>query len=416
MEILHLSTFDTIGGAARAAYRLHEGLQLVGVDSKMLVQKKASDNQAVISPKTSIGQATGRIRAELNKLFLLPYPHANQSMFSPQWIPDGLQTKIKQINPDIINLHWVANGFLQVESLKRWNKPIVWTLMDMWPFTGGCHYTQGCENYMQSCGVCPHLSSNKANDLSRQIWQRKAKTWKGLNLTIVSPTKWLADCARSSTLFKDLRIEVIPFCLDTNIYKPIDQRIARDALNLPHDKKLVLFGAIGATQDRRKGFHLLQPALQNLAKSELGPQTEVVVFGSSKPETPIDLGFPSHYLGHLDDQTSLALAYSASDVFVAPSLQEAFGQTASESMACGTPVVAFKGTGLADIVDHQHNGYLANPFEVKDLSHGIAWVLGEQAQHQAIRQHAREKAEKEFYLALQAHRYLKLFAELCSQY
>ena len=412
MKILHLSTFDIIGGAARAAYRLHEGLQSVGADSKMLVQKKASDNQAVISPKTSLGQASGRIRSEINQLSLLPHPHADQSMFSPQWVPDRLQPKIRQINPDIINLHWVANGFLRVESLKRWNKPIVWTLMDMWPFTGGCHYTQDCENYMQACGVCPHLSSSKAHDLSRQTWQRKAKAWKGLNLTIVSPSQWLADCARSSALFKDLRIEVSPFCLDTNIYKPTDRRVARDVLNLPHDKNLILFGAIGATQDRRKGFHLLQPALQNLAQSELGLKTEIVVFGSSRPETPVDLGFPCHYLGHLNDNVSLALAYSACDVFVAPSLQEAFGQTASEAMACGTPVVAFKGTGLADIVDHQQNGYLANPFEVKDLSQGIAWVLGEQEQHSAIGQHAREKAEKEFCLELQAHQYLKLFTEL----
>jgi glycosyltransferase involved in cell wall biosynthesis len=416
VKILHLSTFDTIGGAARAAYRLHEGLQSVGADSTMLVQKKASDNQAVISPKTRLGKSSGRIRSELNKLLLLPYPHAQKSMFSPQWVSDGLQLQIRQVNPDIINLHWVANGFLRIESLKQWNKPIVWTLMDMWPFTGGCHYTQDCENYMQSCGVCPHLSSTKANDLSRQTLQRKAKAWKGLNLTIVSPTKWLADCARSSTLFKDLRIEVIPFCLDTNAYKPIDRHIARDALNLPHDKKLILFGAIDATQDRRKGFHLLQPALQRLAQSKLGPQAEIVVFGSSRPTDPVDLGFPSHYLGHLNDQASLALAYSASDVFVAPSLQEAFGQTASESMACGTPVVAFKGTGLADIVDHQHNGYLANPFEVEDLAQGIAWVLGEQGRHQALQHCARKKAEKEFYLELQAHQYLKLFAELNDQY
>ena len=139
---------------------------------------------------------------------------------------------------------------------------------------------------------------------------------------------------------------------------------------------------------------------------------EIVVFGSSRPENPVDLGFLSHYLGYLSDNASLALAYSACDVFVAPSLKEAFGQTASEAMACGTPVVAFKETGLADIVDHQQNGYLANPFEVKDLSQGIAWVLGEQEQYPAVRQRAREKAEKEFCLELQAHRYLKLFTEL----
>ncbi|HIK39451.1 glycosyltransferase family 4 protein [Thermoleptolyngbya sp. M55_K2018_002] len=415
MKILHLSTFDTIGGAARAAYRVHRGLREIGSDSWMLVQKSVSGDRTVLAPKTVLGQVAGRLRAEVDGLALRPYPRVNKAVFDIQRAPNPLQHRIQQINPDIINLHWILNSYLPIEALPRFQKPIVWTLMDMWLFTGGCHYTQECEHFQQSCGTCPQLGSSKFNDLSYRTWQRKVKAWSNLNLTIVAPTRWLADCARASSLCKDLRIEVIPFCLDIRVYKPIDWQVARAALNLPLDKKLILFGAISATQDRRKGFHLLQPALQQLAQTELHQQAEVVVFGSSKPESPVDLGFPAHYLGHLNDHVSLALAYSAADVFVAPSLQEAFGQTASEAMSCGTPVVAFKGTGLADIVDHQHNGYLANPFEIEDLAQGIRWILGHTDSEKSLRLAARQKAEQAFALELQARRYLDLYQDLLAQ-
>lgn len=415
MKILHLSTFDIIGGAARAAYRIHHGLREVGADSWMLVQKKASDDRAVLGPQTAMGQIAGRTRSELSKLALRSYPKVNRSTFDPQQVPDRLFSHIAQVNPDVVNLHWILNGYLQVETLARIRKPIVWTLMDMWSFTGGCHYTQECEKYTQSCGSCPQLGSHTDQDLSRQVWQRKVKAWEKLNLTLVSPTQWLAECARSSSLFHHRRIEVIPFCLDTHTYKPIDKHAARAALNLPQDKHLILFGAVSATKDRRKGFQLLQPALQKLAQTHLNQQANVVVFGSSQPHEPVDLGFEAHYLGHLNDNVSLCLTYAAADVFVAPSLQEAFGQTASEAMACGTPVIAFKGTGLADIVDHQQNGYLAAPFEVDDLARGIAWILEDPERHALLSATARQKAEREFALERQANQYLSLYRELCEQ-
>lgn len=415
MKALHLSTFDTIGGAARAAYRVHQGLQKIGVDSWMLVQKKASKNPNVVAPPTFIGQASGRVRATIDNFALRPYPRVNKATFDIQRTPNPLLPRLNQLAPDIVNVHWTQNSYLPIEVLGRIHQPIVWTLMDMWPFTGGCHYTQACDRYTQSCGTCPQLGSQRPNDLSHKVWQRKAKAWKNLNLTIVAPTHWLADCARASSLFKHHRIDVIPFCLDTDWFKPIDKTAARAALNLPPDKKLILFGAISATQDRRKGFHLLQPALQQLAQTELKEQVAVVVFGSSKPEQPVDLGFEAHYLGHLNDDVSLALAYSAADVFVAPSLQEAFGQTASEAMACGTPAIAFKGTGLADIIDHQHNGYLANPFEVDDLAQGIAWVLADPQRHQMLQSQAHQKAKTDFALELQGQRYKALYEDLLSQ-
>ncbi len=409
MKILHLSTSDIEGGAARAAYRLHQGLQNLGEISHMLVRAKSSVDRTVI-PEKSILTKLGPPSSGLPLKF---YPNRDRAMFSTQWLPDPIALKTKQINPDIINLHWVCNGFIQIETLAKLKKPLVWTLHDMWPFTGGCHYAGECDRYSNSCGACPQLKSNQNKDLSNWIWQRKNRDWKNLNLTIISPSNWLAECSKSSSLFNNLRVEVIPHGLDLENYKPVEKPIGRKLLNLPQDKQLILFGVSpGTTGDRRKGFQLLQPALQKLSLSGWQDRLELVVFGDNQPENPIDLGFKTHYLGQFHDDISLALVYSSADVMIVPSIQEAFGQTASESLACGTPVVAFAATGLKDIVEHQQDGYLAKPFESDDLARGIAWVLEDEERQQKLCRRARQKAEREFSLELQANRYISLLKEI----
>lgn len=409
MKILHVNTSDLDGGAARAAYRLHQGLQLLGVSSHMLVRDKASADKSVI-PQRAILTKLG---PSFSKLPLRFYPNRSRTNFSPQWFPDKIATNVKQLDPDIVHLHWICNGYVQIETLAKFKRPIVWTLHDMWAFTGGCHYSQECDRYTYSCGACPQLHSAKNQDLSSWIWHRKAKAWKDLNLTIIAPSRWFAECAKASSLFKDQRIEVVPHGLDTQKYKPVNQQFARELLCLPQDKKLVLFGASSAALgDQRKGFHLLKPALQALSKSGWQDRIELVIFGTSRSQKTADLGFRVHYLDRLYDDISLALVYSAADVMVVPSMQEAFGQTASESLACGRPVVAFKATGPKDIVDHQQNGYLAKPFEIEDLARGIAWVLNSKERHQKLCIAARKKAEQEFTLELQAQRHLSIFKEL----
>ncbi|MGJ3252740.1 MAG: glycosyltransferase family 4 protein [Elainellaceae cyanobacterium] len=408
MKPLILSTSDIEGGAARAAYRLHQGFQAIGTPSQMLVRAKFGSNKRVIAEKSILT----KLGPQFNNLPMRRYPRRERKLFSPQWFPDAIANKVAEINPDVVNMHWVCNGFLKIETLVKFNKPLFWTLQDMWAFTGGCHYNEGCDRYMQSCGNCPQLKSGRDRDLSRQIWQRKLKAWKDLNLTIVTPSSWMADCVRASSLFRDRRVEVISFCLDTERYRPIDTKTARDILKLPQDKNLILFGALSATADPRKGYHLLMPALQNLSQMDLHDNTELVVFGASQPEKPTELGFKAHYLGSFQDDITLAIVYSAADVMVVPSLQESFGQTASEALACGTPVVAFNATGLKDIVDHQTNGYLAQPYEIKDLANGITWVLQNQQRHAQLRESARLKAITTFSLELQAKQYLSLFTEV----
>ena len=413
MKSLLINTFDIRGGAARAAYRLHNGLRMIGINSQMLVQEKTSDDWTVIAPETRIQMGIAKTRATIDALPLRLYRQFdNYGRFFPQWLPDSLITKVNQIKPDIINLHWISGGFVQIETLSKFKQPIVWTLHDMWAFTGGCHSSQECDRYLNNCGNCPQLNSKQEQDLSRWVWQRKNKAWKSLDLTIVAPSRWLADEARKSLILSDHPIYVIPHGLDTKSYRPLESKLARNLLNLPQDKYLILFGAMRANSDLNKGWQFLQPTLHRLKQSGWADKLEVVIFGISAPEIPIDMGFPCHYLGQLRDDLTLAVMYAASDVTLVPSKQESFGQTASESLACGTPVVAFGATGLIDIVNHQQDGYLATPFDYVDFANGIDWVLTDADRHQALRVAARKKAEQEFDQLLQAKRYQELFHKI----
>jgi glycosyltransferase involved in cell wall biosynthesis len=413
MKILHLSESDT-GGAGRATIRLHQGLQRLGVNSQVLVLLKYSDDCTVLSPQTSLGKFSSKLKLpeRLDALPLNIYPRRNAKDFSLQWLPQRVSSTLAQLAPDIVNLHWICHGFVSIETLAKLNKPIVWTLHDMWPFTGGCHYSQECDRYKMSCGECPQLGSHQNWDFSRWVWQRKAKSWNNINLTVVTPSVWLAQCAQSSSLFKNLRVEVIPNGLDTQKYQPIPRPIARSILNLPQDKPLVLFGAMYPNSDRRKGFHLLQQALQILSKTEQGKPIQLVIFGASQPQEPLELGLQSHYLGRLNDEISLAVVYAAADVFVAPSIQDNLPNTVMEALACGTPCVAFNIGGMPDMIEHQRNGYLAQPFESEDLAKGIVWVLENQERYHKLCDHARQKAEQEFTLEIQSRRYESLYRQL----
>lgn len=415
VKILHLSTYDTAGGAARAAYRLHQGLQSINIHSQMLVQDKFSDDKTVVPPETNFENSLAKLGHALDALPPKFYRQRQPVEFSTQWPPDLIFPRITRINPDIINLHWINESYLKIETIAKLSKPVIWTLHDMWAFTGGCHYDQECGQYVNSCGACPLIGSNKNFDLSRWIWQRKSKAWKNSHLTIVTPSAWLAKCANSSSLFRDRRIKVIPYGINTQRYKPINRQIVRKVLNLPQDKQLVLFVAVNATSARRKGFNFLQLALQSLCKSGWQDKVELVVIGSSQAENQTDLGFKSHYLGKLSDDISLTQIYAATDVFVAPSIQDNLPNTVLEAIACGTPCVAFKIGGMSDMIEHQKNGYLAQPFEMEDLAQGIAWVLEDKERHQKLCDRAREKVEQEFTQELQARSYVSLYTEILTE-
>lgn len=202
---LIVSSYDPIGGAgaSRSAYRLHQGFLKLGIDSKMLIQDKRMDDPTIVSASSPFAQKMWKARPVLDALPLKLYPKRQKgaTLFPIQWLPDIVNPQIVKLEPDIINLRWICDGFLPIEALAKIQKPIVWTFADLWAFTGGCCYSQGCDGYTKSCGNCPILESNQSWDLSRLTWKRKAKAWQDLKFTIITPSNWLAQCAKSSSLF-----------------------------------------------------------------------------------------------------------------------------------------------------------------------------------------------------------------------
>ncbi|BAZ44425.1 group 1 glycosyl transferase [Chondrocystis sp. NIES-4102] len=416
LKVLILSSKDLDGGAARSAYRQHQGLLAAGINSQMLVQNKQSVDNTVVAPTSKIKRGVAVIKPTVDQYPLTLYRNRDRTIniFSSQWLPNNITKQIEQLNPDLINLHWVCGGFVPIEALAKFKVPIVWTLHDMWAFTGGCHYSGNCDRYQQFCGCCPQLGSNHRFDLSAWNWQRKAKAWKDLNLTIVTPSNWLAQCAKNSSLFEDLPVKVIGYGIDPQLYQPHPTHLARKILNLPQDKKIILFGALNSTQDLRKGFSLLVKALQNLRQLQSNQEVELVIFGASEPANPVDFGYKTRYLGKLNDDITLSLVYAAADVFVAPSTQDNLPNTVLEALFCGTPCVAFNIGGMSDLIEHQQTGYLAKPLIPEDLAQGIGWVLLDEERSQQLRVNSRLKAIAQFSLKQQTQRYLEVFEKLCS--
>ncbi|WP_407897014.1 glycosyltransferase family 4 protein [Ferrigenium sp. UT5] len=412
MNLLMLNTFDNHGGAAMATYRLHRGLRAIGVDSHLLVQDKKSDDANVIGPETRLQKGIALLRPHFDALITNSYRKRQNVLFSPAVLPEKLASIVPSLKPDIVHLFWVSSGFLRIETLRKIKQPIIWTLHDMWPFTGGCHYDDECGRFRQSCGNCPVLNSEQESDLSRRVWRRKQASWEGVPIVVVATSRWLADMARSSSLFRDQRIEVIPNGLDTETYKPLDKVAARAAYNLPQDKHLVLFSAFCATSDKRKGNQFLVQALEKMSQAGWGAKTELLVVGASRPESPPDLGMNVHYMGYLHDEISQVLLYSAADVVVAPSMQENLSNAVMESLACGTPVVAFDIGGMPDMIDHQVNGYLAKPFDPNDLAAGVMWVLENGERHDSLSQRARQTVLERYELKTVARRYLALYQSI----
>ena len=418
MKILHINTSDIQGGAARAAFRLNRALNKLNVNSKMLVQSKAGDDINVKSvAETKIQKGLAKIRPYYDILPLILYKNRQKGPFSVARTGVDICKNKYVKEADLINLHWINAGFLSLKSIKKLNqlnKPIVWTLHDMWPFTGGCHSSGGCAKYENKCGQCLFLNSKKNNDLSWKIWKEKKKILENINLAIVTPSKWLAQCAKNSSLFKDLRVEIIPNSVDINIFKPIKKEIAGDIFNLPQNKFLILFNTISSTNYKRKGLHYLYKAFErlNINYPEARKEIELVVFGASHSEEIKNLPFKANFIGILNDDYSLALCYSSANVFISPSLEDAFGLVYSEAMACGTPCVAFNYSGPKDIINHKQNGYLAEYKSVDDLAQGIYWMLEDKSRLIDLGEKARKKVLDNYTYDIVGNKYLKLYKEL----
>ncbi len=402
-----LNAVDT-GGAANATRRIHEGLRDIGVESRMLVRQQSRDSPYIVGPRSKVGKALARIRPMADTLPLQLYEDVGP--FSLDWVPDRIPSRISQMDPDLVHLNWIAGGYISISSLSDFDAPLVWRFPDMWPMTGGCHYSDGCDRYRDACGDCPKLDSKRSLDLSRVTMKRKQRALDDTDVTVVAPSNWLASCAEESALFGGCRIEVIPNGLDTDVFRPNDSKTGRNLFDLPTNSRLIGFGSVGPLSNPRKGFEPFQNAIKSLAADH--DDIELVVFGASEPEDPPDFGLPTHYVGYLNDEQSLSLLYSCLDVMAVPSRYEGFGQTVTESMACGTPVVAFDATGPSDTVVHKDTGYLAEPYDPIDFANGIEWILRDEDLREQLEVNARRRAEEQYHYTTVARQYQEVYSEL----
>lgn len=396
MKVVIVNASDVDGGAARAAYRLHRSLLGCGIDSKMVVQTKKSDDFTVIGPQSKIAKVVNRIRPFLDTIPVRLFSSLSTTLFSTSWFPSRqLIKEINALRPDIVHLHWINGGMIRIEDLAKINSPLVWSLHDMWPLRGGWHYNEA-------------LADDKQIRLSKRIFKRKLNTYsKVKSLTIVGLSRWLQESAQNSCLFREKKIVNLPNPINTQVYKKFDKRVLRELWGLPKSKKLILFGAMGATSDPRKGFKELTAALSDLQREDV----ELIVFGSTIPLTPPRFKCKVHYIGTISDDISLVTIYNSVDVVLVPSLQENLSNVILESLACGTPVVAFNIGGNSDLIDHKVSGYLAQPFDTDDLAAGLMWIL-DHKEYQVLSKNARDKAVGQFDSEIVAKNYIALYEEI----
>lgn len=408
MRVLFIGYTDFSGGAARATYWLAKGLISKGVDVQFLVENKYTDDHWVKKYDKSL---CDRIvsKVELWILSLI------KSRVSSHWslnlsTSSNLKKKVKEFNPDIINLHWVGNSMFNLKFMKSFKVPFVLSLYDMWFFTAGCHYDNFCGRFVSGCKACPQLKFG--NNISPIMLWYKSLAFKKVSMRLVAPSVWLKGLAENSTIVREnnVKVELIPHGTDLSLYKRTDKGFCRFVLGLSNDVTYLLFGSMSGVADGRKGFQYLLPAIKKMHRTGKYLKVELLVLGDSEPREKVDIGFDVRYLGRIHDDVTLKVIYSAADVVITPSLQEAFGMTASEAMACGTPVVAFNVAGAIDVVDHKVNGYLVKPFDVDNLIDGIDWVIRNLGE--GLSESARLKCLDKFDLDIIASDYLSLYRNL----
>lgn len=410
--VVHLAQSDSEGGANKAAFRLHSNLRKAGVESIFHCGRKHLNDPSVVPAHwPGAGDFVSDVVAYFNARSLRQYPNRIGVPFSPMRFSYGrLDTRLLS-RADVVCLHWIAGGFLRARQLQRVKKPMVWRLSDIWPFSGGCHYPGACTGFERACGACPQLGSKSDDDLSRYGVRLREDGYRNLDLTVVAPSRWIADLARRSRLFRGIRIEHIPTGVDLTMFYPRDRLSARARLNLPPDGHLVVFGALGATTDPRKGYAQLRTVLEKLGAST-DYQLTLVTFGGDEANRAAQISrFPVYHLGRVDSQDTLANIYSAADLLVAPFLEDNLPNVVLEAIACGTPVAGFAAGGIPDAVEHEGNGYLAPTGDSDGLARGIAYIL-DRLEDGRMRSNAGAFARRNFDLLKCGERYVELFREV----
>jgi len=379
MKILNLCAAD-YGGAGIAAMRIHTNLRSAGVDSRMLVLDKRT-NDSWTEPLLD-SRNPFRLWRIFHKIFLkvssLSDYYFQRQNLSPELPLKVLRKKI-DFEPDVIVAH-VLSHFLSPRDVlkihKITNAPVIWNLMDMAAFTGGCHYAWSCRRYEERCGDCPALRLRSDGDVSRKVWQEKSDVMSAMNMAVIAASSLLHEQATRSNLFRGSRIETILLAVDPETFHQRDRCEAKRILGLSDNKRVIFFGA-QKLKNRRKGMDYMLEALSRLADIPAIDcnSIQIVTAGNISELGALERMRYSHkHLGYIHGDAQLALVYQAADVFVCPSIQDSGPMMINESMMCGTPVVAFKMGVASDLIIPGVTGYIAKLMDACDLAAGIASV------------------------------------------
>ncbi len=385
MKVLHINKSDSSGGAAVAAVRLLKAQRQQGMDAQMLTLESTTEDEHILSLTGSRWQRadkTLRFLAEIYSFTPKEKGRQHRFAFSPARFGFDISQHPLVVQADMLHLHWINQGFISLTGLQQLfnlNKPIVWTLHDMWPFTGGCHYSGECSRFVDSCGQCPYLKRAGDNDISAGQHTIKRNIYNNARMAFVGCSQWMADQASASGVLEPdsgYIIKSIFNPIDTGLFVPGSRDDARRVFQLPADKKLLLAGAANVN-DPRKGFVHLTGALQHLTRLDplLPENVEVVVFGKNAHQIDPGVPFRIHPVDFVKTQQQMSMLYQAADVFVLPSMQDNLPNTVMESLACGTPVAAFEVGGVPEMIAHEQSGTLAPPGNEAALAQGIYYLL-----------------------------------------
>lgn len=406
MNVLHINQSDIGGGAAIAGYRLHKGLLKQGINSKLLVGSAESDDSMV-----SVTPRRYRMENQLRRLTQpLGFNHLNYiGSFDIPKHPFFQQSDILNFH----NLHFSGFSYLSIPRLTK-QKPAVFTLHDMWSFTGHCAYSYDCTRWQTGCGSCPYPDTYPQirRDTTKWVWNLKDWVYSQSNMAVVAPSKWLADQARASMLGKWFPIHHIPYSIDTEAYQPLDCETCRTALGIPSEKNVLLFSAVNL-KDSRKGGDLLLQVLQSLPEP-IKRNSILLTIGKQNEQLSTNVDIKSIHLGYVNSDRLKAIAYSAADLFIFPTRADNLPLVLQESMACGTPMVSFDVGGVGDLVRHKDTGYLARSEDVSEFRHGIVELLEDADLRFAMKKRCREVALAEYSTGLQEKSYLSIYEKLLS--
>ena len=404
MNVLQIHSSDHLGGGGGtvAMERLHQGLLLAGVDSRVLCGRKTT--RSSLSKPIPGSRMLKRVESYLGKVT------SELGLNDINYLSSFKIRSMKEYqNADILHFHG-THGFFNYLALPKLvkHKPAVFTLHDMWPLTGHCAYSYDCDRWKIGCGQCPYPETHPAikRDNTRLEWKLKKWAYQQSHLTIIVLCEWLKQYSEQS-LLKDLPIYKIPNGLDVDTYQPLDKGKCRAVLGIPEASKVLMFVAL-QLNDRRKGVDLLIKSLQSLPKS-IKKDMVLLVLGEGGQVFSDLVGIKTLDLGYVRNDRFKAIAYSAASLFIFPTRADNLPLVLQESMACGTPMVSFNVGGIPELVRPNLTGYLAEPENAKQLSEGMLQLLEDDSQRNFLEQKCREIATKEYGVDLQVKRHLRLY-------